>query len=447
VTAEIAILNKTAVALAADSAVTISAGSSQEKIYDTADKLFELSDEIPIGVMINSDMNFMETPIPVLIKDYRGLRRCFNRVEEAATDFLTYLHQFGRSSPETIKAEHFRRTVTPIVERVQQRATESFVQRFPKVMEEGGNLDEVKDEVVSTQIEVMRQSLHSASPSDMIGGKIIRLNKRDEEVLNDVVQRQLTIANDAQKEALKTAIRENLHKGGLSRSTTGVVFAGFGRSELFPTLLAFQMEGILSDRLKFKRTYHVDIDRRGVGASVIPFAQREMVERFLYGLDGSIERQITQFCQSSVPKIREEILESLEMSDEDRAALNEKAKLAERVFFDGLAQESFAAIRQQSRSEIEGMVEFMPKPELAKMAEALVNLTSIKRRVSRGMETVGGAIDVAVISKSEGFIWVKRKHYFPEELNYRFFDRMRAQIARNGSKQHGQDLQSGAANA
>jgi hypothetical protein len=28
------------------------------------------------------------------------------------------------------------------------------------------------------------------------------------------------------------------------------------------------------------------------------------------------------------------------------------------------------------------MVEFMPKPELAKMAEALVNLTSIKRRVS-----------------------------------------------------------------
>ena len=78
------------------------------------------------------------------------------------------------------------------------------------------------------------------------------------------------------------------------------------------------------------------------------------------------------------------------------------------------------------------MVEFMPKPEMARMAEALVNLTSIKRRVSRGMETVGGPIDVAVISRSEGFVWVKRKHYFPAELNSRFFERKRAERIMEG---------------
>ena len=32
-------------------------------------------------------------------------------------------------------------------------------------------------------------------------------------------------------------------------------------------------------------------------------------------------------------------------------------------------------------------------------------------------ETVGGPIDVAVISKGDGFIWIKRKHYFSTELN------------------------------
>jgi hypothetical protein len=36
-------------------------------------------------------------------------------------------------------------------------------------------------------------------------------------------------------------------------------------------------------------------------------------------------------------------------------------------------------------------------------------------------ETVGGAVDVAVISKGDGFIWIKRKHYFKPELNARFF--------------------------
>jgi len=35
-------------------------------------------------------------------------------------------------------------------------------------------------------------------------------------------------------------------------------------------------------------------------------------------------------------------------------------------------------------------------------------------------ETVGGPIDVAVISKVDGFIWIKRKHYFKIELNPQF---------------------------
>jgi len=46
--------------------------------------------------------------------------------------------------------------------------------------------------------------------------------------------------------------------------------------------------------------------------------------------------------------------------------------------------------------------------ELAAMAESLVNLTSFKRKVSMEAETVGGTIDVAVISKGDGFIWIKR---------------------------------------
>jgi len=36
-------------------------------------------------------------------------------------------------------------------------------------------------------------------------------------------------------------------------------------------------------------------------------------------------------------------------------------------------------------------------------------------------ETVGGPIDVAVISKGDGFIWINRKHYFARELNPPFF--------------------------
>ena len=55
------------------------------------------------------------------------------------------------------------------------------------------------------------------------------------------------------------------------------------------------------------------------------------------------------------------------------------------------------------------------------MAESLVNLTSFKRHVSSEAETVGGPTDVAVITKGDGFIWIKRKHYFKADLNAHFF--------------------------
>lgn len=52
------------------------------------------------------------------------------------------------------------------------------------------------------------------------------------------------------------------------------------------------------------------------------------------------------------------------------------------------------------------------------MAESLVNLTSFKRRVSIGeAQTVGRPVDVEVISREDGFVWIKRKHYFDQELN------------------------------
>lgn len=120
-TAEIAILNKSAVALAADSAVTISAGSKEEKIYDSADKLFELSNHDPIGIMIFNDMGFIETPLPLIIRRFRNDCGSFRKVEDAAFSFLRYLNEFGSSSPAKIKLESISNAVDPFLERIRER--------------------------------------------------------------------------------------------------------------------------------------------------------------------------------------------------------------------------------------------------------------------------------------------------------------------------------------
>ncbi|WP_231686950.1 hypothetical protein [Bacillus sp. JCM 19034] len=65
--------------------------------------------------------------------------------------------------------------------------------------------------------------------------------------------------------------------------------------------------------------------------------------------------------------------------------------------------------REQFIYPILDVVESLPTKELAHMAESLLNVASLKRKISISMETVGGPIDVAIITKGDGFTWVKKK--------------------------------------
>ena len=57
------------------------------------------------------------------------------------------------------------------------------------------------------------------------------------------------------------------------------------------------------------------------------------------------------------------------------------------------------------------IIETMPKGTIADMASTLVNLASFELRVTHAQETVGGPVDVAVLSKLDGFKWVRKKTY------------------------------------
>ena len=69
------------------------------------------------------------------------------------------------------------------------------------------------------------------------------------------------------------------------------------------------------------------------------------------------------------------------------------------------------------------MVGSLGKEDLGDMAENLVRMTCLKRHITTDEETVGGPVDVAVITKGDGFVWLKRKHYFPADINHRYFER------------------------
>ncbi len=63
------------------------------------------------------------------------------------------------------------------------------------------------------------------------------------------------------------------------------------------------------------------------------------------------------------------------------------------------------------------MLPTMPLQDAIDAVEFLVEMTIQHSKFMGGAQVVGGPIDIAVITKHEGFKWIKRKHYFGRELN------------------------------
>jgi len=202
---------------------------------------------------------------------------------------------------------------------------------------------------------------------------------------------------------------------------SGVVIAGFGTDDVFPSLVHFAVENLLDAHLKWKEIETATIDHFTNNATIIPFAQREMVDTFLSGVDPTYKQTVLQAFDGILRASVEELVAVIPDS-----ALPNKAQLITTLTqrFPQLITTFNRSLDDYSRnrhiSPILNAVAALPKDDLAAMAESLVNLTSFKRRISTDAETVGGQIDVAVISKGDGFIWIKRKHYFDAGRNPHF---------------------------
>ena len=399
-TALVAVLNKTAVALAADSAVT-----AGRKIYP-GPKLFELVAKRPVGVMVFNNLEYMETPWETVIKMYS---QASESKEPPCTinGYVEDLLKFIGSSPFRTEAQETRnliRIATAVFKRIlemldntpsEHRHT-ALPQYIEVVIGENRDMaDSMKDIDIEPVIDSHRETL------DRLAGNAFE---------------SYSLSVD-----LKRALREAIGLAACSRRPvpghyTGVVIAGFGQEELFPSLTSLTTNGIVGGKVNYQTSGHVDIARQGGReAFVLPFAQDEMVRRFMDGIDPDFLEYLEGLMSTTMEDFALATLESLgaSITASQREAIRDAARRQARG---SLA--STAPVRQFFSQPIESAVRYLHKGDLADMAESLVGLTALKRHVSSNQtESVGGPIDVAVISKGDGLVWTRRQTYFDPNLN------------------------------
>lgn len=427
-TAEIALLNKEAVALAADSAVTLTLGNGQQKILPSANKIFSLSKYHPVGLMIYGNAQLVEVPWEVLVKEYRRSlgTQSFDTLEEYSTDFIKYLTKGSEFFPPEAQERSFILEARQVYDSIHQEFDERINAAAAIARAEGGafpNEDEkttLLDDLVSELHNSWRRMKPLSNlPSDF-GVKVreryaqtlrmtIREKFDDVQLTRGVVNKLVSIAIWA-VERLPIRMRP---------ASSGVVIAGFGNADPFAGLRSFFIGGIACDQLVYDDDRSVDV--RKLGSAILPFAQHEMVSAFMEGIDSRFLNSIQDAVEEMLLGISEFAKEESGLAGARLEEFHEALARGREALADSFANRMDDVKRKNFSHPVVRVTALLPKIELASMAEALVNLTSFKRKVSEEAETVGGPIDVAVISKGDGFIWVKRKHYFTKELNPQFF--------------------------
>jgi len=362
-------------------------------------------------------------------------KKKFGTLKEYSDDFIAFLDNGNPLFPDSVQESYVMTSIYGyfyFIKNEIEKEVESVISRKNEITQ--GDVKQITSNIIIKHYENWKNAdLLPSIPNSHTENIINKYNKNIEEAIFEIFEKLPLYKrhSDQLKEIAGTLFSKSYI---IPDTVSGVVIAGFGEIDVFPSLRRYVIEGVANNRLKYTEIPPVEINFE-THASIIPIAQREMVDTFMMGVDPSYMELEESYITEIFSEYTDIITNNINKYDtKEKLKLKKKLlKVSNEILKDH--QEKLRIYRKETYTNpVTSVVSMLPKDELAAMAEALVNLTSFKRKVSMETETVGGPIDVAVISKGDGFIWIKRKHYFKPELNPGFFANYYKEEIEDGEK-------------
>lgn len=441
-TSEVVVMNRLAVALAADSAVT---ADGYSKVHNSANKLFMLSECHPVGVMVYNNSSLMTLPWETLIKEFRtelGTTE-YDHLEQYGDAFIKFVESKAKEHLKGAQSDFFLDLVDGYFLSIYKEIKGRLDQLQSAFSDSDGDAVSQRGQIYREIIERHAQEWAALPPSPSVpagaGSQIAGICSAE---IASLTTKRFKIPNPqlghVEVSTLRQLAIDLVEKDEIPLTTlTGVVIAGFGRKDYFPVLQVYEVGDTYGDSLKLKKLEptHIGNDK---STHVETFADSDTANAFLNGMPTELERKLIEWVYLMQEQLVTFTLEKMRgVSTAKKAEL--QAELDE--VGDALVLELVDKLEDYKNEhyvyQADDAIRNLPKDELAHVAAALVNINLLKKRMSRSLETVGGPIDVAVISKGDGFIWIDRKHYFSASKNPQFL-RNRFGSTSNASNGDGQ---------
>lgn len=411
-TALVGVLNKRGAAIAADSAMTVY-GNGSSKIYNNEQKIFPLSDTNPLGVMICNNLNFLTTPWSLIFELYKAERgeRLFPSLTGYVDDFMDFLKSMKSLQDQEVKNHYYQNEFDQVL--VAFRSI--FSEKFEETYDENPEFEEEKISQICYDytFKTLKEIIFDEEVNLLLKSFTFKDFKKDIVYPNkkyfSFQRKEFPRMKDNEWETLlKYFHRHLINDIFLGNQSTEIIFVGYGTENIFPASQRVFLSGVIGQKIKHRIEGISEISHR-CSAEIRPFAQTDVMLTLMKGVSPKSDEEYNNAADELEKNVIGEITDLLEKENVSPKIIKKVRKLTFDKIHEKYLERIENFIHNNFVSGIVNALEFFNLEEMAKMAENLIAVTNLQRHISSSEESVGGPIEVAVITKTGGFKWVK--HY------------------------------------
>jgi len=180
---------------------------------------------------------------------------------------------------------------------------------------------------------------------------------------------------------------------------TFLVFAGYGEDETYPSICQYEVTGINKSKLQWQLCGSANISDEQE-SNIFTSGQSDIIDAIELGIQNERIGVIRKRFQTLI---------------EDLLTQNLLDSLIGKIDYPAIRQEVADLIRESGKDHLRQHLEAIEQFDLQKMAclaENLIKATELHRKITFRQEEVGGLIDLAVITREDGFQWLNRKSWY-----------------------------------
>jgi hypothetical protein len=421
-TSEVVILNRKGIVLAADSAVTTGVTNAKHPRYSkAANKIFDITPHGTVAATIFGNAHLDNVPWELALKLFRATLNAQAPLS-SCRDYLTALIGYLTNSQPLFPANYLGGAfkINRFVEAARW-VLEVAGEAAPAVLDTNAQAaarQQAWQQVLpNLQTRYAGMPVHPGLPAADYQTELANTAALVVELTAQLAAPAFAAVGIAPQDLAALSVEAIYKEPTQFLSSTGLVVGGYGADEIFPSYKCVDIYGHVGTALLVvdESDYAVTHDN---GAWIQAFAKSSMIDMFTRGYDFTLWQIIGNHSEQKLNGLVDELRAAgvvVPPAVADPAVQKMKADFSQAWIGENLAR-NHAPLRR--------VLDGLGIGEMADLAETLLTLESLKERVTSPSESVGGPIDVAAITKGEGLVWIKRKHFFDPALNLRYVNRI-----------------------